>query len=249
MVTSVGTVRAAISGNWPSSVLTTAGQVWMWGDNGYGQLGDGTGADRLVPGRVPSLPGMRGLGSGWTHLLAIAADHGGWAWGRNDEGQVGNGTTTVAATPVQIFPAGTFEGCALSHVAPNALTIDASGGTRTFQVFIAPQCAWTAATDSTFVHLASGGATGIPTVQVTIDEYTGTTARTATLTLAGKTVTITQGDVASTPAPNEVISYVHTDALGSVRMLTDAAGEVVARYDSCRSAPRRGARSRTWPTR
>ena len=35
----------------------------------------------------------------------------------------------------------------------------------------------------------------------------------------------------ATAQTNEVVTYYHTDAIGSVRMITDANGQVVARYD------------------
>jgi hypothetical protein len=38
-----------------SSAVDASGVVWRWGDNGAGQLGDGTTTDRLEPGEVPGL--------------------------------------------------------------------------------------------------------------------------------------------------------------------------------------------------
>ena len=96
------------------------GLVWAWGENQYGELGDGSTMSRSTPTRVT------GLGS-------VIADRGQRAWrrspsgptatstrgGRNDTGQLGIGTTpmqTVRAARVRRSPASARWATGASHV-------------------------------------------------------------------------------------------------------------------------------------
>ena len=73
-----------------------------WGQNGNGQLGDGTTTDRNTPVTVNNLSGVKTLATGWDHSLALKEDGTVWAWGNNSYGQLGNGTTTDSHTPVKV---------------------------------------------------------------------------------------------------------------------------------------------------
>lgn len=50
-----------------SCALTRAGQVYCWGDNRWGQLGDGTLIDRLSPVEVKALEGQEPRTGTWSH--------------------------------------------------------------------------------------------------------------------------------------------------------------------------------------
>jgi alpha-tubulin suppressor-like RCC1 family protein len=78
------------------------GDVYCWGDNTYGQLGDGTFRTARVPVRV-TLPGQAvSLTAGARHTCATLAYAGStWCWGDNRAGQLGNGTSMNAGLPVQ----------------------------------------------------------------------------------------------------------------------------------------------------
>lgn len=85
-----------------STSLAQGGKPWAWGDNGYGQLGDGTTTNRntLVP--VSVLSGVAQLAGGRTYSLSLKLDGTVWAWGGNSYGQLGDGTTTDRYTPMQV---------------------------------------------------------------------------------------------------------------------------------------------------
>lgn len=51
-VTDLGVVAQITAGGAHSCATTKAGMVWCWGDNTYGQIGDGS----LVNGAVPAIP-------------------------------------------------------------------------------------------------------------------------------------------------------------------------------------------------
>lgn len=84
-----------------SVVLTSGGQVYAWGTNQHGQLGDGTyglnspSASTAVPQLVGGLSNVVAVASGLYHNLALRADGTVWAWGRNYYGQCGIGSRTL----------------------------------------------------------------------------------------------------------------------------------------------------------
>ena len=78
----------------------TPTQVWSWGFNGSGQLGDGTTTQRNAP--VAADAGWKQVSAAAWHTLAVRADGTLWAWGDNSNGELGDGTTTNRLSPVQI---------------------------------------------------------------------------------------------------------------------------------------------------
>ncbi|MGW0736598.1 RCC1 domain-containing protein [Streptomyces sp. NPDC002851] len=81
---------------------TSAGTVWAWGDNTFGQVGDGTTTHRSLPVQVPGLDGVAQLAGGGGHTVVRRHDGTVLAWGRNDYGQAGDGTTDHRSAPVPV---------------------------------------------------------------------------------------------------------------------------------------------------
>ncbi|MDD5528641.1 MAG: T9SS type A sorting domain-containing protein [bacterium] len=69
--------------------------VWAWGDNYWGQLGDSTNNDRYQPVKTKFLNNIFAVsaGGGYDHSLAINSDSTVWAWGDNSFGQLGIGSS------------------------------------------------------------------------------------------------------------------------------------------------------------
>jgi alpha-tubulin suppressor-like RCC1 family protein len=65
-------------------------RVYCWGDNGFGQLGDGTITPRLSP--VPALGGrkFRQVSAGNWHTCGVTTSNEAYCWGRDAVGQLGN---------------------------------------------------------------------------------------------------------------------------------------------------------------
>ena len=83
--------------------LTAAGGVKCWGDNIYGQLGDGTTTNRSTPVGVSSLTtGVIVIATGDSHSCALTAAGGVKCWGANTNGQLGDGSTATRLTPVDV---------------------------------------------------------------------------------------------------------------------------------------------------
>jgi alpha-tubulin suppressor-like RCC1 family protein len=77
------------------------GNVWCWGDNGFGQLGDGTTVKRLNPVEVPGLSGVLQIEAGLDHTCARLAD-GLKCWGSGASGALGNGSQSSSSTPITV---------------------------------------------------------------------------------------------------------------------------------------------------
>lgn len=78
------------------------GGAWSFGNNVYGQLGNGTKVDSNVPLQGSGFTEMVSVGRGWLHSLAIKSDGTVWTWGDNEYGQLGNGTKTDSTVPVKV---------------------------------------------------------------------------------------------------------------------------------------------------
>ena len=92
------------SGGTFTVVLKSDGTLSAWGNNQFGQLGDGTTTQRNspVPVPVPGLTGVVAIAAGSMHTLALKSDGTVLAWGDNSQGKLGDGTTTQRNSPVPV---------------------------------------------------------------------------------------------------------------------------------------------------
>ncbi|HTN53433.1 MAG TPA: hypothetical protein VML50_13585 [Anaeromyxobacter sp.] len=93
------------------AVAGTAHEVFCWGDNTTGNLGDGTTLERSAPVQVSGLSGAGAIAAGggevggspptfYGHTCAAVAA-GVECWGSNESGQLGDDSTVASAVPVQ----------------------------------------------------------------------------------------------------------------------------------------------------
>jgi uncharacterized repeat protein (TIGR03803 family) len=109
------TVIAIEAGFFHNLALCSDGAVVAWGDNYYGQLGNGSTTQSNVPVSVNTSGALSGktvvaVTTDSTHSLAICSDGTVVAWGANYNGQLGDGTTTSSATPVVVNTSGVLAG-------------------------------------------------------------------------------------------------------------------------------------------
>ena len=104
------TITALAAGGAHSLALTSTGRVYAWGDNTFGQLGDGTSGNTRttpVPVLLPAGAIITTLAAGVYHSLALTSTGQVYAWGYNGYGELGDGTITEQHTPVPVLlPAG-----------------------------------------------------------------------------------------------------------------------------------------------
>lgn len=93
-------LQAVVVGGQHQLALDTQGQLWAWGQNTRGQLGDGTQGERRIPVGIGS--GFVQVAAGETHSLGVMQNGTLWAWGANGSGQLGDGSSIDRWRPVEI---------------------------------------------------------------------------------------------------------------------------------------------------
>ncbi len=95
-------------GFYHSSALSSNGRVFMWGNNGHGNLGDDTFTARSTPTEITSAFSLTSgdkiisLSLGSNHSSALSSHGRVFMWGYNYDGQSGDGTTTIRNVPTEI---------------------------------------------------------------------------------------------------------------------------------------------------
>jgi len=82
--------------------LSNAGSVRCWGENGSGQLGNGTFVGHPTPSAVVDLPEATDVSAGGRHTCAVARAGTVECWGANDWGQLGNGLRQARSRPQRV---------------------------------------------------------------------------------------------------------------------------------------------------
>lgn len=102
-VTALSGIVAVAAGDTHTLALDGSGDIWAWGSNANGQLGDGSTAQKLEPSKLTTITGVKTIAAGENFSLAVKESDGSvWAWGANSFGQLGNGNTTEQHAPVQV---------------------------------------------------------------------------------------------------------------------------------------------------
>jgi len=109
--------------------LTAAGTLHCWGWNSFGQLGDGTTANRSTPVQVIGLPPVRDIVLGYANTCALTLSGAAWCWGNNHAGTLGDGTTTNRPTPAPVAGGHTFDALSRSPGRWHHCALKANGST------------------------------------------------------------------------------------------------------------------------
>jgi hypothetical protein len=78
------------------------GTIWLWGQNDYGQIGDGSTISINTPFQLVAPTGMNQVAVGNVHSMATKDDGSVWMWGWNLYGNLGDGGNTDVYTPLEI---------------------------------------------------------------------------------------------------------------------------------------------------
>jgi len=81
---------------------TTSGNLYGWGKNTLGDIGDGSAVNRSSPVQIGALTNWAQFSAGINQTHAIKNDGTLWAWGNSFNGELGDGTTVNKSSPVQI---------------------------------------------------------------------------------------------------------------------------------------------------
>lgn len=98
-------IQASLTG---SSAMTSSYQLYIWGSNGKGQIGNGTTVSSSVPINITDYISLEEgefinyVSLGWYHTGIITSEHRVFMWGNNQNGQLGNGSTESSLLPVEI---------------------------------------------------------------------------------------------------------------------------------------------------
>jgi alpha-tubulin suppressor-like RCC1 family protein len=97
---------------------TSGGQVWVWGKNDHGQIGDGSFISRSTPVPVNALSGIVAAAANGSRAFAIGSDGSVWAWGEHavdestDSSSALQRSSLIGAYQVA---AGVYSGAALTN--------------------------------------------------------------------------------------------------------------------------------------
>ncbi len=97
------TGAVAVAGGSDSSfALRADGVMLAWGHNLFGQLGDGTNANRGNAVVVPGLPPIAAISAATYSTVAVARDGSVWVWGLNYSGVFGDGVAVDRSSPARL---------------------------------------------------------------------------------------------------------------------------------------------------
>lgn len=85
-----------------AAIKKTTGELYLWGFNNVGQLGDNTVVSKSSPIQLAASVEWTHIACGQNSTAAIRKDGALYLWGNNDYGQLGNNTVVNTSSPVQV---------------------------------------------------------------------------------------------------------------------------------------------------
>jgi alpha-tubulin suppressor-like RCC1 family protein len=163
-----GVTATAVSEGWEVSLaLGSNGSAYSWGNNSYGQLGDGSRVSSATPVRAlfpGGIPTATAVSEGYDASLAVGSKGYVLAWGTNTFGELGDGSTTDSLGPEGVSLPGGVAATAVSEGQDTSLALGSDG-----HIY-----AWGYNEDG---QLGNGSTTGSPTpVQVPLPGGVAATA-------------------------------------------------------------------------
>jgi alpha-tubulin suppressor-like RCC1 family protein len=97
-------VAIAAGGSHSVGVRLYGSTLWTWGNNVFGQLGDGTAGYKDLPTQIGTKNDWTSISARGESNVALRYYKSLWGWGNNQYGQLGDGTTVDRNLPVSITP-------------------------------------------------------------------------------------------------------------------------------------------------
>ena len=88
-------------GRYHNAAVTKKNELYVWGANESGQVGDGSTSDQEEP--VLIFSDAKTISLGDRHSAAILTNDDLYVWGKNKNGQVGDGTTKNTSDPIKVL--------------------------------------------------------------------------------------------------------------------------------------------------
>jgi M6 family metalloprotease-like protein len=162
--------------------------------------------------------------AGWISITSGASGAGNGTVGyavQANTGAARSGTLTIAGGTFSVSQAGAS--CSYS-ISPASANVGAGGGSGSFAVSSVAGCAWSASSDSGWLHVtgsASGSGTGTVTFSV---DANGSGPRTGHITVQGQVFTLSQaGGAVSLPFSHWIAAASHVDGAGNSHWRSDVA--------------------------
>lgn len=132
-----GEVITYVAANYSSSfALSNYGNLFAWGNNSHGQLGNGTNINSSVPIQVNTHGALAGhnvqkiSAAGGAGVLAQDSEGNLFTWGENYKGQLGDGTFINSLSPVAVYSSGALAGRTITQISAgvwHSLVLDSNG--------------------------------------------------------------------------------------------------------------------------
>ena len=109
------------AGGEATCAIMTDGNAYCWGDNTYGELGNGTTTSSAVPVLVSgghtwaSLSILSDATDNYATACGVTTSGAGYCWGSNNNGQVGDGTTALRDSPTLVSGGYTWSSISVSY--------------------------------------------------------------------------------------------------------------------------------------
>lgn len=134
------TIVAIACGNFHSLALSSDGQVFSWGQNTNGQLGNGYITNSNFPtlgdpSGILNSRTVKAIGAGAYHSVVLTSDNLLVSWGNNFYGQLGNGANVNSPLPVAVDMSGVLAGKTIAAFAVGGahnLVLTTDGGLYTW---------------------------------------------------------------------------------------------------------------------
>ena len=128
-------VVSVMVGDFTSIVLTSDNNLYTWGYNRFGELGNGSTSDSAYPVAVNMSGSLYGktvveMGIGRESCLVLTSDGKLYTWGRNDYGQLGNNSYNAVYYPSPIYDSGVLNGKTIVQICAgyeHDLVLDSDG--------------------------------------------------------------------------------------------------------------------------